>query len=196
MTRSIAQFFLRFLSKHVQIKDEDWEIYGYGIEAFLHTVFTIGGLVLVSFLMQKPIEGVIIIILYHVNQTIGGGFHATTHFRCFLLMAVFLLISLLILLLPIAPAVLSAVTLLSAGFLFFIPLVLHANKAYLADRSAYFIRRSRIITAVELAVAIGMMFLCEFPIQCAFGLGMAVSALSRGAGALASYASPHETRKG
>ena len=97
MIRKLASRCLAFLTQRTGIAAAQRDVYLYGIELFLHTLFSTLGLLIISALLHRPIEGSIIIALYYTNQTIGGGFHASAHTRCFLTMSVGLVLALLLL---------------------------------------------------------------------------------------------------
>ena len=118
----------------------------YGIELWLYTIASTAGLLLLGLLFNAAIESVIIISVYYICQSNGGGFHASTHAKCFLTMVFGLLTGLFLLRLPAILIAFPFVGLISGFLLLCFPLCLHQNKSYLNIQTRSLIRRSRCIT--------------------------------------------------
>ena len=86
-----AEMIVRALEKRTIIPAADHEAYVYGFDAALYTFLSTAGLVLIGCVLGQGIETLIIISLFYVNQTLGGGFHASTHLNCFITMVLGLL---------------------------------------------------------------------------------------------------------
>ena len=127
----LTQKLLAVLSRHTKIEDSKRDVYIYAINLLLYTVVSTLGLIAISATLGKTTEGIIIILIYYVNQTLGGGFHASTHLRCFFTMAILLLAGLLALELHPSRTLLKAIVLIAGIVLFIFPLILHQNKSYL-----------------------------------------------------------------
>lgn len=179
MIRRLADKCMEFLAKRTELDASKLDAYVYGLEIFLHTLLSTLGLLVISAFFHRLAEGSVIIMLYYINQTCGGGFHASTHTRCFLTMSVGLMIALT--LLNYRPPYIGiwVITVLAGGLLLCFPLKLHRNKAYLASKSSEFKRRSRIAVCIELVVFIAWGCLGTANVLYAYSLGMAVSAVSR-----------------
>lgn len=95
-----AEMIVRALEKRTIIPAADHEVYVYGFDAALYTFLSTAGLVLIGCVLGQGIETLIIISLFYVNQTLGGGFHASTHLNCFITMVLGLLGCLATFLLP------------------------------------------------------------------------------------------------
>ena len=178
----MAQWVTSFLERRGAIDADAREIYVYGAEILLYTLFSTMGLLAIGLFMRRLPETAILIILFYVNQSTGGGFHAATHTRCFLTMAAGLCACLLALALPVP---VPAYALLAGGALLVLwrrPLVLHANKQYLAAKREGLIRWSRRATGIQAAACL---LLLASPLRAmieAMSLGLAASALSRAVG--------------
>ena len=129
---------------------EQIEIASYGCEALLYTIVSTAGLLLIGGINNKIIEAAVIIGIFYTNQSLGGGFHASTHVKCFLVMAIGLTVSIKILRLDMADIVIDIIMLLACTTLIFIPLKLHHNKAFLKLNSAQFILKSRVAVCLEI----------------------------------------------
>ena len=125
----------------------------YGLELWIYTITSTIGLILIGVLLNAVLEASAIICIYYICQSNGGGFHASTHLRCFLTMACGLIAGLALLkwhvIITVAPFL--------GGFSGFIllryPLCLHRNKSYLKEDSPRLIKRSRSITICLMALS-------------------------------------------
>lgn len=122
------------------------EICEYGCEILLYTIISTLGLVIIGLLLHSPIEAIIIILIFYLFQSTGGGHHANSHLACFTTMAVGLIFGLLIIKFPIFQLAAPFLSLCSAILLVINPLVLHHNKYYLNYKSKIFKIRSIILT--------------------------------------------------
>lgn len=192
----MAQWVTSFLERRGAIDADAREIYVYGAEILLYTFFSTVGLLVIGLFMRRLVETAILIGLFYVNQSTGGGFHAATHTRCFLTMAAGLYACLAALKWPIP---LLAYALLACGALFMLwrlPLVLHANKRYLESKREGLIKRSRRVTGIQAAACL---LLLVSPLQAYIGamsLGLAASALSRAVGDALRRRTANRTGKG
>lgn len=175
----LTQKLLAVLSRHTKIEDSKRDVYIYAINLLLYTVVSTLGLIAISATLSKTTEGIIIILIYYVNQTLGGGFHASTHLRCFFTMAILLLAGLLALELHPSRTLLKAIVLIAGIVLFIFPLILHQNKSYLLPRSKGMRIRSRIVVAIEcLIIFIPNVFEAYFILN-SYAIGMTISVVSR-----------------
>ncbi len=157
------------------------EICTYGIELALYTFISTAGLFLIGVMAGKPIETILLISIYYTNQTFGGGYHATTHIRCFLVMSMGLIISLSVLEAPWNHEILCGICTISYLYLWRRPLQLHPNKRYLQGQKSRLIRRSRLIATI-LYLLVMIMTITGSSLSVSGTLGMIVSAVSRMAG--------------
>lgn len=145
------------------------------METLLYTIISTAGLLLVGHICNRLIESVVIVGIYYTNQTIGGGFHARTHIRCFLVMILCLTIALLISSLSIAKPGLVFLCLFSAITLIKHPLVLHDNKKYLLVHRRKLVSRSIISVSILSMVAI---LLLQWRYASSITIGLGWSAIS------------------
>ena len=68
------------------IKKSDIDIYEYGLEMFIYTILNLLVVLGLAALAGKLIEALAMLLVVLPLQSFGGGFHAKTHFRCFLIM--------------------------------------------------------------------------------------------------------------
>lgn len=177
--RRIAERLISFLEKRNIILEKDRDIYVYGADNALYTLFSTSGLLLVGLLLKRFPETLVLILLFYTNQSNGGGFHAKTHTRCFITMVVGLLVYLAMLQRSYSNPLLIVIACFSFAVLLYFPLILHPNKKYLAPKSGALSKRSRLVTLVQAALFVVLIFFkCAFLIQCT-SLSLGLCALSR-----------------
>lgn len=88
MIRKISKYLLKLLKKKCPIPPNEQDIYEYGIDVLLYTVLSTTGLLFLRLLYGQFTESIVIIAILYLNQTLGGGFHASTHLNCFATMAI------------------------------------------------------------------------------------------------------------
>lgn len=177
--RYLAEKLIQSLSRHTIIDESKQDIYIYAADLLLYTIISTLGLVIISAAMRKLCEGIIIIFIYYVNQTIGGGFHASTHLRCFLTMAVGLIVALFMFDFHPSYPLIYLMIMIAGIILFLFPLILHRNKAYLSSKKARLQKKSRIVICVELLTVFLFGRVWPYTTLYAYAIGMTVSVVSR-----------------
>ena len=154
MLDKISVIAAKRLCSGLDISSDHFDACRYGVEALLHTVLSTSGLLLIGVCFHRLFETLIIVSVFYINQTLGGGFHATSHIKCFLTMALSLSLSLLFCKLQASQWIFILPCVAALIMLFLNPLILHDNKKYLETRSAFFIKRSCIVTAAWTCIVI------------------------------------------
>ena len=182
--QQMSKLIFRYLSRGTSMDEDAQAVCLYGIDIFLYTLISTMGLLLIGALAHRFFEAVIWITLYYLNQTFGGGYHATSHLKCFITMVIFLATCLLLLTVAIPLYLQILLLIVSSMLLFLFPLRLHENKRYLAKHSRFFVIRYRCVLLLEFCIAI--LLLLALPGQYAemCMLGVATSAISRIVGIL------------
>ena len=147
----------------------------YGCEILLYTIISTIGLMLIAICLKSLKQGIIIIAVFYINQSFGGGIHAKTHTQCFLFMAVGLGLAISFSSLPIVYYVLGCASLL---ILFIHPLILHPNKEFLKKNLKTFRRRSQFIVGFEIVLFFISVIFPQYVIA-SFAKGLFLSAVSR-----------------
>lgn len=95
MIDRLSKWVTAFLIRERSISEENAEIYQYGVEITLSSIFNIVLIMLVSIFAKSILSGMIFLILFITLRQFSGGYHATTYFRCntiFLLTYIFVLL--------------------------------------------------------------------------------------------------------
>lgn len=144
----------RYCFKKGWISEDEQDIYEYGFDITIYTVWSTAVLLLIGFLLHQTVPAIILVFGFYTFQTIGGGYHANTHFRCFSTMVFGLLTGLSFSFLKEQYTILWCILGASGLILIIIPLVLHPNKAYLEPEMKHLSIRSFIITILLLTATV------------------------------------------
>ena len=128
------------------IPSEDRDIYVYGFDITIYTVLSTTALLLIGFLLRQFVPTLILVFGFYTFQTIGGGYHANTHLRCFLTMVAGLLVGLSSVSIQDRHILLWILFGIGALLLLFVPLVVHPNKSYLEAKRKCLTIRSIVVT--------------------------------------------------
>lgn len=153
----------------------------YGLSLLLYTMISSTGLMAIGMVMHHTIGALLMMVTYYLNQSFGGGFHAKTHFRCFLTMSAGIVFGSYLMDTHFSRGALLMMVTVSYTVLVIHPLQLHKHKAYLsANRSRLSILSVVISTCLFLAAVLCIFFAISEP-EIVYGLvfGMIASAVSR-----------------
>lgn len=179
--RQISEYIVKLFEKRGVIcaSAEEREVYIYGFDIAIYTFLSTLGLFFIGWMAGRPIETTLLIFLYYINQSFGGGFHASSHLMCFLTMVLGELLFLASFLLPYSLLTCIGISVISLLFMWMHPLVLHPNKSYLKKKAPQLIKHSRQILLVEIALLIGFILLNVPVIMQTISLTLLLSAISR-----------------
>ena len=176
--QNLATLLTDFFIKKGIVPDNEREVYEYGFDITIYTIVSTVGLLIIGALMHRFWYAVIIISIFSIFQTTGGGYHANTHLKCFLTMVIILLASLVLTYIPEYSYIPEISSIISVILLLLVPLTLHPNKAYLASETPRLRRTSRITTLLISAISFILVYLVGLPIV-PFALAFTMSAISR-----------------
>ena len=72
-----------FFAARGYLDPEQREVAAYGFDLLIYTLLSTLGLLLAGAVLGRGVQAALIVGLFYLNQTFGGGFHARTHLRCF-----------------------------------------------------------------------------------------------------------------
>lgn len=171
LSKRIASFFVR----NEVIKSEDEEVYEYGLQLLLSTVFN-GIIALTLAIISGTVwQCVCYLAVFVLLRKSSGGFHAKTHFGCCCILAAVL--SLFIMLIKFVPnedyviVATIAVIFSVCMILMFAPLE-HENKP-ISDRDKSRLRKISIIYAILFTLLVFVLFIAKLKmIMICVALGM------------------------
>ena len=149
------------------IDKTDEDIYEYGLDLLLYTILNLTVVLCSAALAGKMAESIALLVVILPLQSIGGGYHAKTHLRCFLIMYIAWWI--VILLLPLVTPIYALVIAISTMFIVF-------NLAPIANEnvkmSANQMLKMRKIVRVVVSLVVLVSVICLFSIYRRIGLTM------------------------
>ncbi|MGM9602290.1 MAG: accessory gene regulator B family protein [Faecousia sp.] len=180
MIRRFSESIVAFLDRRGALKHSSKEVYVYGFDIAIYTYLSTLGLFFIGWIGGYPIQTILLIALYYSNQSLGGGYHASTHMRCFLTMALGMMFFLFYMSLPYSYAAQVSIAAFSLLILWEIPLVLHPNKKHLYKKSTELIERSRHFVLIQISIYVFFsIFHRQQSIICTLSIAYALSAISR-----------------
>lgn len=84
---------LSFISKFVEISPEAKDVYQYGIEITVSSMFNILLILLCSMALGDILAGITYLFIFIFLRSFTGGYHATTYLRCNIVMVVTFIIT-------------------------------------------------------------------------------------------------------
>lgn len=72
--------------EHGVIKSEDADTYRYGFDLLIFSLINMSLLIFVGFVIGRANMAILILLGYIPLQSLGGGYHATSHLRCSMMM--------------------------------------------------------------------------------------------------------------
>lgn len=85
MIHSLAENIALFFSHNGIIKNEDTDIYEYGLELVLSSFINIAGIIILMLISKLYIETILYFLGFSFLRVTAGGYHAKTHLRCFVM---------------------------------------------------------------------------------------------------------------
>ncbi len=171
LSKKMASF---FVSNEV-IKSEDEEVYEYGLQLLLSTVFNGIIALILAIISGTVLQCVCYLVVFVLLRKSAGGFHAKTHFGCCCILAIVL--SLFIMFIKFVPneayGIVSAIAVAFSVviILMFAPLE-HENKP-ISDRNKIRLRKISIIYAFLFALIVFGFFIAKLKtIMVCIALGM------------------------
>lgn len=180
MLNKVSILTVNYLFRDTKRADDDYLTAIYGCETLLYTIISTLGLLFIGILFSMSLEAAIIILIFYICQSTGGGHHANTHFKCFATMSIGLILGMIACNNYLVWSDYEIVILIVSSFLLLnFPLLLHHNKAYLQYKEKSFKIRS-IITTIALT---GLIFISKIffknTIYVPALIGLLLSAFSR-----------------
>ena len=130
MLEKLSAFLVDMLLNKQGTDSSEREICIYGLQTLIYSVVSTVWLLCLGFLFYEPIHACIIIVVFYICQTVGGGKHATTRIACVSIMTVSLCIGLWICQCSIPLVICFVTSSISAAYLLYEPLILHQKKIF------------------------------------------------------------------
>lgn len=178
MTYSISCF-VNFLISNGIVNPQQRNIYIYGFDLMLHTGINTFCVLIIGILSSHILEVLILLFFFCCSQSIGGGFHASTHLQCFIYVILGTLFYIFLIDLSVPSMTVLWLGIIAVALLWHYPLVLHPNKSYLSSKHVTLIRRSKkFVTQCTILLLLALHFNCSTAIL-SISYSLFLSALSR-----------------
>lgn len=92
MSRKVAHLFI----KNKIIENDDQEIYAYSFEILIATIINFVVIIVLAIITKSTVATIFYLLGFLPLRAISGGFHAKTHFRCFIILFISYLLFILI----------------------------------------------------------------------------------------------------
>lgn len=133
--------------------------YVYGLDLLLYTILSTIGLIVIGISADRSMETFLLIVIFYITQSTGGGFHASSHLKCFCTMAIGLIIYLFSFKVSLFFLAYIIIAIFSLSILYIFPLILNKNKLYLDTKHTQLIHNSHLISLLEAAFFIAICFI-------------------------------------
>lgn len=172
MSKRLSSFF----AANSIIKAEDKEVYEYSLEILFSTILNFAAVIIIAVLTRKSLLTLFYLLGFIPLRLIAGGYHADTHFRCFLvLLGTYSAFLAVVAFLPDSFVVLSTIiTVLGSIILIFILApVADKNKPVSVEDQKKFKLKSRVAVFAYSAVILVLLFLLPAS-RIAFSLSLGI----------------------
>ena len=93
MVRWISSKILAFISRFMEVSPEMKDVYQYGIEITISSIFNIILVLVCALALNDILAGITYLFIFVFLRSFTGGYHATTYLRCNITMVVTFLIT-------------------------------------------------------------------------------------------------------
>lgn len=178
MIKRLSTFLTDYLIRKEIVSSEQRDVYLYGFDITIYTIISTVGLVGIGIILGQFWNSLYMITTLYVCQTHGGGYHANSHLRCFLTMAVGISAGLSVQFFHIPDPIPIVILGCSLLLLLLFPLVLHPNKQYLESKAKQLTRKSRLVTLFFFLFSL-LILSCGLLKPSCIAVSFAIPALSR-----------------
>jgi len=166
----VAKLIFSLIEKSATELIHDRQAYIYGISQFLYTVFSTILLLCIGGCFKRGWETSIAISTFYLNQSHGGGYHASTRVRCVTTMSIGIMILLILISVGSTTGICIAIFVCGALILCRYPLVLHVNKSFLHNQFPRLRKKSLLIVSFEILLFFVLIIVKHANLICNYSL--------------------------
>lgn len=96
MLRKVSEMIASYFISHGNAKEEDKDVYIYGIENLIYHIGTVLFMLCISIYLDNVMETIVFLITFKFLRNYTGGYHANTRVKCFITSVLVYLINVLI----------------------------------------------------------------------------------------------------
>lgn len=168
MIKKLALATATYFSAKGQYSEESINVYAYGFEILIATIWNAIGLLLLSLLMGVVPESIVFSLALIPLRSTAGGYHTQNHWSCFLsTMIVFVLITLFLqsISYTMLTSYVAFAALVSSVLVWLFSPFRAINNPLKKEQKAIFRKRSLTITTINMAITIIVFFIPHPPMK-------------------------------
>lgn len=155
----------RLLSRNA-IKDEDYEIYQYGLEQLFTSILNMLTLLVIGSIMGMIWQGIIFVLSFMLLRKYAGGYHASTPLGCYLLTTLIITVALSVMkYFEISILIYLVLLMVSSVIVYMLTPVEGVNKELDKIEKIIYRKKTILIWIVEVSLAIGVFILKHYEIS-------------------------------
>lgn len=155
----------RLLSRNA-IKDEDYEIYQYGLEQLFTSILNMLTLLVIGSIMGMIWQGIIFVLSFMLLRKYAGGYHASTPLGCYLLTTLIITVALSVMkYFEISILIYLVLLMVSSVIVYMLAPVEAVNKELDKIEKIIYRKKTILIWIVEVSLAIGVFILKHYEIS-------------------------------
>ncbi|MBS7182137.1 MAG: accessory gene regulator B family protein [Eubacterium sp.] len=155
----------RLLSRNA-IKDEDYEIYQYGLEQLFTSILNMLTLLVIGSIMGMIWQGIIFVLSFMLLRKYAGGYHASTPLGCYLLTTLIITVALSVMkYFEISILIYLVLLMVSSVIVYMLTPVEAVNKELDKIEKIIYRKKTILIWIVEVSLAIGVFILKHYEIS-------------------------------
>ncbi len=172
---------MKFLEKHKEMDEEQYEIVRYGLELIVLKVSFFAAAMVVGLIMHSFAECLVFFVFFTLIRCYAGGYHAETRIACFIMsMLTFAAVLGFLKLAAAVPAMIipaAVLAVLSGIFIWFTAPADTENKRLDDDEKKLFRRKTRVHLCIETVIAVIMLMFGHNGVSCAIMLAQISAAV-------------------
>lgn len=155
----------RLLSRNA-IKDEDYEIYQYGLEQLFTSILNMLTLLVIGSIMGMIWQGIIFVLSFMLLRKYAGGYHASTPLGCYLLTTLIITVALSVMkYFEISILIYLVLLMVSSVIVYMLTPVEAVNKELDKIEKIIYRKKTILTWIVEVSLAIGVFILKHYEIS-------------------------------
>ena len=168
----------RLLSRNA-IKDEDYEIYQYGLEQLFTSILNMLTLFVIGSIMGMIWQGIIFVLSFMLLRKYAGGYHASTPLGCYLLTTLIITVALSVMkYLEISILIYLVLLMVSSVIVYMLTPVEAVNKELDKIEKIIYRKKTILTWIVEVSLAIGVFILKHYEISICIFLAIIMVGIS------------------
>ena len=160
MVLSLTQKVVKQLIENETIREEDEELYIYGLQQGLIIILNIFTTIGIGFIFGMVWQSILFMLTYIPLRTYAGGFHAKTQINCYLFSIALTVIMLLVIkFIPPTNFIILGIALIAGSLIIILAPIEDANKPLDKTEILVYRTRTRIIFGIQMSIIILLLFL-------------------------------------